>query len=194
MERPELDTKISVQDFKSYYWLKEELAKFCREVGIYCSGGKIEIAQAIINYLESGKVNRKPTTYKKGPVSTFDWTAAHLALDTVITDNYSNTENVRNFFKTAIGELFKFNVEFMNWMKVNKGKTLAEAVEKWKEIAVNKKVKDKEKIISPQFEYNTYIRDFLLDNPGLSTKEAIKYWKIRKAKPGPAKYSKEDIT
>ncbi len=32
-ERTMLDEKISVQDFKDFYWLKDELIKFCRKNG-----------------------------------------------------------------------------------------------------------------------------------------------------------------
>jgi len=49
------------------------------------------------------------------------------------------------------------------------------------------------KEIAPQFEYNTYIRDFLKDNPNKSKKEAIENWKIKRAKRGNNKYSKQDL-
>ena len=38
--RPNLTKEISIKDF---YWLKSELMKFCKDIGINCSGGKIEI-------------------------------------------------------------------------------------------------------------------------------------------------------
>ena len=49
------------------------------------------------------------------------------------------------------------------------------------------------KEIAPQFEYNTYIRDFMKDNPDKTRNDAIKYWKIKKSEPGSNKYSKEDL-
>jgi len=49
------------------------------------------------------------------------------------------------------------------------------------------------KEIAPQFEYNTYIRDFTKDNPDKNRSEAIKYWKIKKSKRGDNKYSKSDL-
>ncbi|MGL5913858.1 MAG: DUF6434 domain-containing protein [Bacteroidales bacterium] len=57
------------------------------------------------------------------PHSNFDWNVERLTLETIITDNYKNPENVRAFLTTEIGKHFKFNVLFMNWMKQNNGKT-----------------------------------------------------------------------
>jgi hypothetical protein len=57
--RPNLTRKISIKDFKDFYWLKAELMKFYRELGISDSGGKIEIANRISEYLETGKVAKK---------------------------------------------------------------------------------------------------------------------------------------
>jgi len=192
MKRPDLNKNISAEDFRSYYWLKEELVSFCRSVGIYSSGGKVEIANNIIRFLESGDLAKKQSNKRKAE-SNFDWAYEHLSLKTIITDNYANTENVRSFFKSVIGDSFKFNVGFMNWMKDNVGKTLGEAAQQWNEIAADKKRKGYKSVIEPQFEYNTYIREFLLDNPGSTTKEAIKYWKVKREKPGATKYSIEDL-
>lgn len=75
-------------------------------------GGKIELAERIENFLETGK--RTPLPKQPTKKSQFDWKKEVLTSATEITDNYKNTENVRAFFKTEIGDKFKFNVEFMN--------------------------------------------------------------------------------
>ena len=54
-EKPKLNNKISLQDFKDFYWLKAELVSFCKDNNINCSGGKIEIRNRIIYFLETGK-------------------------------------------------------------------------------------------------------------------------------------------
>lgn len=33
-KRPKLNKKINAKDFQDFYWMKEELVAFCREVGI----------------------------------------------------------------------------------------------------------------------------------------------------------------
>ncbi len=193
MNRPDLDREISLENFRNFYWLKTELVAFCREVGIDSTGGKIEISKRIVKFLETGEIITVSSKQKAKSTSRFDWKTEILSLNTIITDNYKNSENVRTFFQNAIGKHFKFNVEFMNWMKTNSGKNLGEAVEKWKQIAELKKDKDYKTEIAPQFEYNRYIRDFLNNNPDLSSKDAMACWKIKRSKPGSNKYEKPDL-
>lgn len=191
MSRPELNKQLAPGDFKNYYWLKKELVNFCTKEGINTSGGKIDIAKRIEEYLETGKVQKTQSVNKKY-ISAFDWKKVTLSTKTVITDNYKNTQNVRAFFQKETGKSFRFNTEFMNWMKQNPGKTLGDAVVKWKEIKRNSKTKAFKTVIAPQFEYNTYIRDFMKDNPNSSMKDAIKSWKSIRNLPGEKKYNKEN--
>ena len=189
--KPILNKNISVQDFENRYWYKTELIEFCKAENLSRSGGKIELANRIKKYLTTGE--RETGNKKPQKTSDFDWNTEQLSPATIITDSYKNTENVRNFFKSQIGEQFKFNVKFMNWMKTAEGKMLSDAVKQWHEISRQAKENKVPKVIAPQFEYNTYIRDFMKDNPDKTIKDAIKYWKIKKTKPGNNKYSKTDL-
>ncbi len=189
-KRPPLNKQISVKDFKDFYWLKEELLTFCRSEGLPLKGSKIELANAIVLYLETGKKSKNIVIKT---TSSFDWAKEVLTLDTIITDNYKNAENVRAFFVTQLGKGFKFNVQFMNWMKANVGATLADAVKAWQDIQTANKNNTAPKDIAPQFEYNTYIRDFLADNPTLSRAEAIAFWKIKRSMRGDNIYKKSDL-
>ena len=192
-ERPPLNKNIKVEDFREFYWLKEELVNFCRREGLRKQGSKIELAERIEEYLKTGKKGATKNTKKVKPSSRFDWHSEKLTLDTVITDNYKNTDNVRAFFTEQLGKGFKFNVEFMNWMKTHQGKSLRDAVDQWKKIAFEKKNKSNPKEIAPQFEYNRYVRDFLADNPGASRGSAIKYWKIKRSMRGDNVYRRSDL-
>lgn len=189
--RPELNTNISIQDFKDFYWYKEELIDFCRSENLDKRGGKIQLDKRIEKYLQTGE--RIPYQEKNSKTSRFDWNTAKLTIETEITDNYKNTENVRAFFKSQIGDRFKFNVKFMNWMKTAQGKTLGDAIEQWILITERMRTDKTEKQIAPQFEYNTYIRDFMKDNSDKSLQDAISSWKIKKSKPGDNKYTKSDL-
>ena len=90
-----------------------------------------------------------------------------------------------------IGGKFFFHVEFQDWLKTHAGQTYQDAVDAW--YVIQEQKKHKKTVISPQFEYNTYIRAFFADNPGRSLKEAIMCWNHRKAIPGPHVYQKEDL-
>lgn len=190
-KRPKLNTEISIQDFKDFYWYKEELVDFCRSENLYTRGGKTELASRIVRFLKTGE--RESYQVNTPKTSRFDWNSEKLTTETEITDNYKNTENVREFFENQIGNKFKFNVKFMNWMKSSQGKTLGDAIEQWIFIRNEIRTDKSHKQIAPQFEYNTYIRDFMKDNPDRTMLEAISYWKIKKSKSGDNKYSQTDI-
>ena len=53
--RPELKENLNVQDFRNFYWLKEELQTFCRENGMSASGSKIEITDTIETFFKQEK-------------------------------------------------------------------------------------------------------------------------------------------
>jgi len=190
-DRPELNAKISIQDFKDFYWYKEELINLCRSENLDKGGGKIEIAKRIEKFLKTGKCEGYQAKIPK--TSRFDWNTEKLTTETEITDNYKNTENVREFFKNQIGDKFKFNVKFMNWMKSAQGKTLGDAIEQWISITNEIRTDKSHKQIAPQFEYNAYIRDFMKDNPDKTLKDAISCWQFKKSEPGDNKYCKSDL-
>lgn len=129
IKKSTLNTEISVEDFRNYYWNKNELIDFCRLLNLDKRGGKIELTHRIEKYLVSGE--REPYKEKVLRTSRFEWNTELLSPETIITDSYKNTGNVRAFFKSQIREKFRFNVKFMDWMKSAQGKTLGNAVEKW---------------------------------------------------------------
>lgn len=195
-KRPVLKKHLSVNDFRAFYWLKNELILFCQQEGLSRTGSKIELANRIAYFLETGA--KPPPQRKEKPASTsikskFNWNTDLLTLNTIITDNYKNTENVRVFFATQLGKRFKFNVRFMNWMKSNEGKTLGDAVAAWQQITAQKKQDKSPKDIAPQFEYNRYLRDFLADNPAKDRAIGIALWKIKKSMRGDNVYTPSDL-
>lgn len=190
-KKPSLNTEISIADFEDFYWYKEELVDFCRLENLDKRGGKLELTSRIEKFLKTGL--RDSHTEQALKSSRFDWNTEKLTTETEITDNYKNTENVRAFFKNQIGDRFKFNVQFMNWMKSAQGKTLEDAIKQWILITDEMRTDKSHKQIAPQFEYNTYIRDFMKDNPDKTMQEAIGYWKRKKSQPGDNKYCKAEL-
>jgi hypothetical protein len=81
----------------------------------------------------------------------------------------------------------------MKWMKLNIGNTMKDAIAEWKRINTLKKNKNYQTTISSQFEYNTYIRDFLADNKEKTMKDAIRYWKLKRYQRGDNVYTKNDL-
>lgn len=89
------------------------------------------------------------------------------------------------------GSNFSFCVAFQKWLKQNAGKTYKDAIVAYYNILESKKKGNTE--IDRQFEYNTYIRDFFVDNKGKSLKEAIQYWKYKKQGFGHNHYERSDL-
>jgi len=189
-KRPKLNKKIIVGDFKDFYWLKKELVSFCREIGINSSGGKIEIADRISEYLKTGKVIKKTATKKlKLPKS-----VEPITKDTIIGIEYRSYREKKDFLKSIIGKQFHFTAHLLDYFKQNAGKkSYSDFIDEWYKEQELKKDPIFIKEIAPQFEYNTYIRDFTKDNPNKTRKEAIKYWKIKKSLRGDNKYNKSDL-
>jgi DNA gyrase inhibitor GyrI len=185
-KRPELTRGLSSQNFCEYYYLKSELMEFCRKEQLSASGSKAELADRIEAYLQTGE--RIATTKPRvGKLSI----CPEMSLTSVIEENFRCSERHQGFFKSVIGNSFKFNVEFQNWLKTNTGKTYADAVSAYKEIAERKKTTTTE--IGRQFEYNAYIRAFFEANKGRTLAQAIVCWKHKKSLPGHNRYEASDL-
>ena len=187
-ERPSLTKDLDGEAFRSFYYLKEELMGFCRENGLPTAGGKLEIANRIAYFLDTGKRLTASKSVRSGrackdPVSITEATSIEV--------NFVCSETHRAFFKAAIGKQFSFNVAFQKWLKANSGKTYAQAIQAYHQILVDKK--NHKTTIKKQFEYNTYIRDFFEDNKGLSLTDAIACWKYKRSQQGHNRYEKTDL-
>ena len=179
--RPNLTKEIGIEDFKDFYFLKEELQTFCRENGLHASGSKMEISKRIEDFLRTGEIpkcTKKSKTTKKTEIQ------MDLSLDTVITDNHRCSQNVRAFFKTIIPK-FHFSTFIQNYFKNNSGKTYRDALNAWYEEEERKKDPTYKKDIAPQFEYNQFMRDFFADpqNEEKGRSEAIEAWNDTKKRP-----------
>lgn len=189
-ERPELSKELDYDIFLQYYYLKEELVAFCKEVGLSTTGGKKDITQRIEYFLKTGETLAETVSKRKNVVVNSN----ELSLDSVIEENFVCSETHRAFFKSIIGDSFSFNVTFQKYLKNNAGKTYSDAVNEWYKIKEDKK-KNKGKLeIDSQFEYNTYIRDFFKDNSDKTLKDAIQCWNFKKGLAGHNKYEKQDLS
>lgn len=184
-ERPELSRNISAEVFRNYYYLKEELVKFCRKYGLQPTGSKQELTDRIAYFLETGK--KKSASSKRIQAESI----GEITDNTLIEANIVCSEKHRAFFKERIGKTFSFNVAFQKWLKSNAGKTYADAIQAY--YAILEEKKKSKAVIDKQFEYNTYIRDSFADNNGMSLENAIKCWKYKKSLKGHNRYEKTDL-
>lgn len=185
MERPNLDRNIDSPTLKSYYYLKEELVQFCKELGLQTTGSKIELIERISHYLDTGEklntIAKNRKAVKQGEIT----------LDTRIEENFVCSEKHRAFYQEKIGKGFSFHVGFQKWLKQHAGSTYQESIEAYYQI--QKEKKNRPTTIDKQFEYNTYIRDFFAENKDKSLEQAIQCWNYKKSIKGNHRYEKSDL-
>ncbi|MEL6647966.1 MAG: DUF6434 domain-containing protein [Pseudomonadota bacterium] len=193
--RPRIETVSSGRELKRWYWRKEDLVAHARALGLSPSGAKFDILDRIAQFLDTGDVVApKPASGK--PKSKFDWHKAPLTPETVITDSYRNTQNVRRFFKAQCEPGFKFNIAFMDWMKGNVGKTLSDACEAYWTIKTESTKPGHQTEIRAHNQFNQYTRDFLADNPDLGLKDVRRFWALKIQQPsedGRHVYNRADL-
>jgi len=189
--KPTLTKELSAREFSDFYWLKEELQMFCRDNGISTSGSKIEIANRIEMFLQTGEI-KKPLRNSKQKVNS--QAQEELSLDTVIMENHRCSQDVRAFFKIAIHSKFHFSTYIQDYFKQNIGRTYRDVCHAWHEEEERKKDSAYKKEIAPQFEYNQFTHDFFADpnNKGKSREEAIRAWNVIKKQPGSNTYTSSD--
>ena len=178
-------------EFDNWFWHKEELDEFCKLLGIPFNTRKNELRRRIIEFLETGMV----TFQTPKPTSSFDWKKESLSLETVITDSVVFGKNLRTFMKQQVGTKFSFTAAFMDWVRNNEGKTLADAVLYWQELST--KTQSGFRFDMSDFNVmNKYLDDFLGDNPTLKREDGMKCWQKKKYYPAPkglVKYHSEDL-
>ena len=91
-QRPELSRALDGAAFRSFYYLKQELADFCKENGLPASGSKAELTDRIAYFLDTGNV-LKPAAERKTAVNIGTFTE-----DAVIEPNIVCSEKHRAFF------------------------------------------------------------------------------------------------
>ena len=183
--RPDLDGRLDSGVFRSHYYLKEELVRFCRTEGLRTSGSKTVLTERISHYLDTGE---EPVSV---PIARTHVRDGDITCGSLIEEGIVCSEKHRKFFEREIGKGFTFNVAFQRWLRANAGKSYADAVNAYHRILADKKGTRTE--IGEQFEYNTYIRDFFADNTGMKLADAVECWNRKKRSPGHNRYERSDL-
>lgn len=176
MKRPALTLRTTPADFRSFYWRKDELARFCRRHKLPAAGSKAELTAGILHFLETGKISPGKSPGRRSRVVSA--MPRELRLDTVMGRGWRCGELLRAFFVREIGPQFHFNQAMRDFVRHGAGRTLQEGIVIWR---VAKSTSRGKTVIGPQFEYNRHIREFFQANPRKSLHEAIAAWRKKKA-------------
>ena len=180
----QLTRNLKAEDFKQYYFLKDELKDFCRSEGLKVSGSKEDLENRIIHYLSTGEALTEPNIKQFSNEA-----SSEITLDSRLGENFRCSEDKREFFEKEIGSTFKFKVKFQKWLKSNPDKTYRDAIDAYRELQNSKEKTE----IGKQLQYNQYIRDFFEDNDDKSLDDAIRCWKYKKGLKGHNRYEKSDL-
>lgn len=190
--RPPLTSKIDIDDFRSFYWLKMELTDFCVKNGIKTNGRKPEIFDRIEYFLQYGKIkNERINPHNKTKVED-NSDDTPLSLATVFKEGFKFNQRNRDFFKSVLGPHFHFTVHTAKYVRDNlkNGNTITyqDFVDEWLKEKKRRKNKNFKPEIMASCEYNQFIRDYFLDNKDKKFKDAVNAWNKIKKKRGSRKY------
>ncbi len=174
MTRPELSIKLSAETFLDHYWLRQELADFCRSADLSISGSKIELTERIATFLKTGRKTKPARTGIRRTVMP----ATYTRQDT-IGEGWSCSQNLRAFFQSELGASFHFNKLMRDYIRTGAGATLQDAINAWESDQRN----PAQKPIDRQFEYNRFTRAYYAGNPGASRDQVIAAWHAHRNTP-----------
>ena len=200
--RPGLRAGLDAAVFARYYYLKDELVRFCRASGISAAGDKATLTHRVETFLRSGSAadDEAASGRRQAPRTNARPRGVDPSLDAVIGADFRCSQLQRAFFEAIIGKRFHFGVKFQGYLRSNPHATYAQAIDEWRRLDRARTrgpagvASSEANSIDPQFEYNTYVRAFFAANPRLRLADAIACWKFRRTHPGPRTYSPDDLT
>jgi len=185
--RPHLTKSLDSVTFKSFYWEKKELLKFCVENKIPSHGTKLELNERIEHFLNTGTI--KPARKQIKRINS--WDSAHvITLDTPVI-NYKNDAITKEFFVAQLGDKFRFNEylrQFAKIVNMDGSLTYGDLVTGWLQSEANKKQVSQKSPIGKQFQFNQFQRDFYTAEKGKTRQQFLDAWKLVRSIAGPATY------
>jgi len=176
MTRPTQITGLSGDDFAAYYWLKADLASFCRENDLPTSGSKLILTERIKQFLDTGEIARPQKVSRSSQSGSMPST---FHRETIIGSNWRCSQPLRDFFEAEIGPSFHFNQFMRDFIKsTGVGQPLQAAIDGWHQSKQQPKSSSE---IAPQFEYNRHFRAYFAEHPDATREDAIRAWHEKKA-------------
>lgn len=171
--RPPLDTKLSPESFLDHYWLKDELAAFCKANGVGAAGAKADLTARIAAFLAGDALPATGAGRKHVAMP------SALSLDLVIGLGWRCSQELRGFLSAQLGKPFRFDRFMREQIRDGAGHTLRHVLEAWKaDVATRGR-----SAIEPQFEYNRFVREFRDWRPEALHKDVVAAWRSYRSAP-----------
>jgi hypothetical protein len=173
---------MRAEDFEAYYWMKEDLVTFARQLGLSTHGYKPELSERILRSL-TGPSGRAAIfeEKKKLPAGAPRDSEVPLGRGSPVI-NYKSDKRTREFFKSQIGADFHFTYHVNQYRLANDGLTYGDLIDEWiaeRDRRNNESYKPK---IADHGEYNQFVRDYFADaaNRGKTMRDAAAAWNVVK--------------
>ncbi len=184
--KPKLHPKLSLKEYKSYYWMASDLAQFARQLGLRASGSKPELNARIERRLR-GLPDREEPLEKplKGPGDS----DRPLTRGTPVV-NYKSDDKTRAFFEKQIGPEFHFTYHLNQYRLARPNLTYGDLVDEWLAERKRRRTEGYRAPLADHGKYNRFIRDFFADkkNQGKSLGDAAGAWNAIKNERGNPRY------
>jgi len=178
---------MSLTEYRAYYWLKDDLVRFARRLGLPTHGYKPELSERIDHRLQGISENAEP---RKNPSKGPRDSDKPLRRDTPVI-NYKSDDKTRRFFKSQIGPEFHFTYRLNQYRLAHDNLTYGDLVEVWEAERDRRRNPCYKPALAEHGKYNRFIRDFFEDkrNKGKSLGDAAKSWNAIKNKRGDPRYT-----
>lgn len=173
--RPELTRQLSGAEFLRWYWLKDEVVGFARDLGLRASGPKDLVVRRVAAALDGVAYVEPAPARSPGGAQL----AGDLSRDTVIPAGQRCSQAVRAWFVTQVGGGFAFDSPMRAFFAAADGTTtLGDALSHYR--ATRGSGPDD---IDAQFEFNRFTRTWHDRHPGGDRAALLAAWRDYRARP-----------
>ena len=156
-KRPEFEKITSFDEFKKYYWYREEISQICKSLGLEYRGTKQELNHIIEQYFKGNLIKKSSIKNTKKQVE-------NITLDTPLLEcGFSFNAKFREYFSALTGiSPFKFTADMATaWRKVKSEKNIKFTIEDLLKVYYGKS--DYAKYDNSVCQWNQFLKDFCAD-------------------------------
>ena len=181
-----LRPEMGVTEFRAYYWMKVDLVRFARQLGLPTHGYKPELVARIERCLQG-----LPALTESGlePSNADRDSDKPLRRDTPVV-RYMSDAKTRAFFESQIGPGFHFTYRLNQYRLAHRTLTYGDLVDEWIAERDRRRNSSYKAEIAQHGKYNRFIRDYFADelNRGKSLRDAAAAWNEIKTRKGDPRY------
>lgn len=163
--RPALTPDIDAVAFAEHYWLRDELAVFCRAQSLSTAGSKRELTSRILALLTG---RSQPPVHRRPSQNSMP---TEFTRETPIESGWRCSQALRAFISAEIGRPFRFDRFMRERIGDGDGALLGTVIDAWRK-QVGRRYE-----IEPQFQYNRFTREYRGYAPNATHEEIVAAWK-----------------